>query len=163
MFLLDAFDEVQEKYTDDVLREIEELRGIGGNKFIITTRESRKVNIPGISRFLICPIEETEIENLADLYFKNDRFRFLSEIKVKGLQNEVRNALLFTFMVLVYKQDKELPKTQNKIIQNVISKIEKWEENKGKRSTISIAWKTKEKVLSQLAYRIIGQGNRIKS
>lgn len=155
IFLLDAFDEVQEKYLEDVKREIEEFTGISAHKIIITSRETRLIDLPSSSRFLVNPLEQNEIENLLEQYLGNERFKFLSEIKRKGLVDESKNTLLLTLMILIYKEDRILPISRTKIVGKVVEKIKEWEESKGKRLTNGLSWGIKEKILGELAYKIV--------
>lgn len=154
-FLLDAFDEVQEKYLEDVKREIEDFVGIGGHKFIVTSRETRAINLPRSSRFLINSLEQNEIENLLERYFGGERFGFWSEIARNGLVEESKNTLLLTLMILIYKQDRALPPSRTKIVGKIVEKIKEWEEGKGKRLTNGLNWGVKEKILSEIAYKMI--------
>ncbi|MCX9012075.1 MAG: HEAT repeat domain-containing protein [Candidatus Methanoperedens sp.] len=155
IFLLDAFDEVQEKYLEDAKREIEEFTGINTNKIIITSRETRLIDLPSSSRFLVNPLEQNEIENLLEQYLGNERFKFLHEIKRKGLVDESKNTLLLTLMILIYKEDQILPISRTKIVGKVVEKIKEWEESKGKRLTNGLSWGIKEKILSELAFKIV--------
>lgn len=155
LFLLDAFDEVQEKYLEDVKREIDEFVGVGKHKIIITSRETRPINPRLSSRFFVNPLQQSEIENLLEQYFGSERFRFMFEIESKGLVEESRNILLLTLMVLIYKGDHALPLSRTKIIGSVIEKIKKWEKSKGERLTDGLGWEVKEKIFSELAYRIV--------
>ena len=155
IFLLDAFDEVQEKYLEDVKREIEEFTSINRHKIIITSREARLIDIPSSSRFIVTPLEQNEIENLLEKYLGNKRFQFLYEIKRKGLVGESKNTLLLTLMILIYKEDNILPISRTKIVGKIVEKIKKWEENKGERLTNGLSWEIKEKILSELAYKIV--------
>jgi HEAT repeat protein len=154
-FLLDAFDEVQEKYLEDLKREIEDFVGRGSHKFIVTSREIRAINLPRSSRFLINSLEQNEIENLLELYFGGERFRFWSEIERKGLVEESKNTLLLTLMILIYKEDRALPPSRTKIVGKNVEKIKEWEESKGERLTNGLSWEVKEKILSELAYKIL--------
>ncbi|RZB29279.1 MAG: hypothetical protein AEth_01247 [Candidatus Argoarchaeum ethanivorans] len=154
-FLLDAFDEVQEKYLEDVKREIEDFVGIGSHKFIVTSRETRAINLPCSSRFLINSLEQNEIENLLERYFGGERFGFWSEIARNGLVEESKNTLLLTLMILLYKEDRALPPSRTKIVGKIIEKIKEWEGSKGERLTNGLSWGVKEKILSELAYKIV--------
>lgn len=155
IFLLDAFDEVQEKYLEDVKREIEAFTDINAHKFIITSRETRLIDLPSSSRFLVNPLEQKEIENLLEQYLGNERFKFLSEIKRKGLVDESKNTLLLTLMILLYKKDQTFPISRTKIVGKVVEKIKEWEERKGERLTNGLSWRIKEKILGELAYNIV--------
>jgi len=155
LFLLDAFDEVQEKYLEDVKREIEGLVDIGNNKIIITSRETRQIRLPLSSRFLINPLGQNEIENLLEQYFGNERFRFLSEIEKKGLTKESQNTLLLILMISIYKEGEAIPPSRTKIVGKIIGKIKEWETSKGERLTNSLSWEVKEKILGELAYKIV--------
>jgi hypothetical protein len=154
-FLLDAVDEVQEKYLEDVKREIEDFVGIGSHKIIVTSRETRAINLPRSSRFLINSLEQNEIENLLERYFGGERFEFWSEIARNGLVEESKNTLLLTLMILIYKQDRALPPSRTKIVGKIVEKIKEWEDDKGKRLTNCLNWEVKEKILSEIAYKIV--------
>jgi len=154
-FLLDAFDEVQERYLEDLKREIEDFVGRGSHKFIVTSREIRAINLPRSSRFLINSLEQNEIENLLELYFGGERFGFWSEIERKGLVEESKNTLLLTLMILIWKEDRALPPSRTKIVGKIVEKIKEWEESKGERLTNGLSWEVKEKILSELAYKIL--------
>jgi len=154
-FLLDAFDEVQEKYLEEVKREIENFVDIGSHRFIVTSRETRAINLPRSSRFLINSLEQNEIENLLERYFGGERFEFWSEIARNGLVDESKNTLLLTLMILIYKQDRVLPPSRTKIVGKIVEKIKEWEDDKGKRLTNCLNWEVKEKILSEIAYKIV--------
>ena len=154
-FLLDAFDEVQEKYLEDVKREIEDFVGIGSHKFIVTSRETRAINLPRSSRFFINSLEQNEIENLLERYFGGERFGFWSEIARNGLIEESKNTLLLTLMILLYKEDRALPPSRTKIVGKIVEKIKEWEGIKGERLTNGLNWGVKEKILIELAYKIV--------
>ncbi|RKY53482.1 MAG: hypothetical protein DRP93_06490, partial [Candidatus Neomarinimicrobiota bacterium] len=154
-FLLDAFDEVQEKYLEDVKREIEDFVGMGSHKFIVTSRETRAINLPRSSRFLINSLEQNEIENLLERYFGGGRFRFWSEITRNGLVEESKNTLLLTLMILIYKEDRALPPSRTKIVGKIVEKIKEWERGKDGRLTNGLNWDVKEKILGELAYKIV--------
>lgn len=155
IFLLDAFDEVQEKYLEDAKREIEEFTDLNNHKIIITSRETRLIDLPSSLRFLVNPLEQNEIEKLLEQYLGNERFKFLSEIKRKGLVDESKNTLLLTLMILIYKEDQTLPISRTKIVGKIVEKIKEWEESKGERLTNGLSWKIKEKILSDIAYKIV--------
>lgn len=155
IFLFDAFDEVQEEYLEDAKREIEFFAGMGTHQIIITSREARLIDLPSSSRFLVTPLEQNEIENLLEQYLGNERFKFLSEIKRKGLVDEAKNTLILTLMILIYKEDQILPISRAKIVGKVVEKIKEWEESKGKRLTNGLNWGIKEKILCELAYNIV--------
>lgn len=155
IFLLDAFDEVQEEYLEDLKRELEEFTCINTHKIIITSRETRLLDLPSSSRFLVNPLEQNEIENFLEQYLGNERFKFLSEIRRKGLVDESKNTLILTLMILIYKEYQILPISRTKIVGKIVGKIKEWEESKGKRLTNGLSWGIKEKILSELAYNIV--------
>ncbi len=155
LFLMDAFDEVQERYLEDVKREIEEFVGIGNHRIIITSRESRQITLHRSSQFFVSELEQDEIENLLEQYLGNDRFGFQFEIERNRLSEESKNTLLLTLMILIYKENQELPPTKTKIIGNIVEKIKRWEESKGKRLTNGLRWNIRERIFGELAYKIV--------
>jgi len=159
LFLFDAFDEVQRTYHQNIISEIEELKSIGNHHIVITTRENATINISNSTKFIITPLENEEIENLIDKYLGVSKYKFISEIKKKGFNQELKNTLLLTFLIVAYKETNDLPNSRFKIIANIIGKLKKWENKKADVFEASISWEIKEEILEELAYELIDSTN----
>lgn len=160
IFLLDAFDEIQEKYLEDAKRELEVFVSRGNHKYIITSRKSRSINLPQCSQFYVNELEESETEHFLEQYLGSRRYEFLSEIKRNGLIDESKNTLMLTLMIFLYKKIQRIPLSETKIIGAIVRNIKHWEQSKGERLAKALRWEIKEKIFSEFAYKIFEtQGN----
>lgn len=152
IFLFDAYDEVQEKYLEDLQRELMQFLNICNHRVIITSRNIRVPRLSYSSLFYVRPLEEAQIQELSKQYFGDKWYQFYNEIQTKGLEVESRNTLLLIFMIFIYEKYGLVPTSKTKIIQKVIDNLEKWEINKGKRFVFDLSWELKTKLLSELAF-----------
>lgn len=152
IFLFDAYDEVQEKYLEDLQRELTQFLNICNHRVIITSRNIRVPRLSCSSLFYVRPLEKAQIQELSKQYFGDKWYQFYNEIQTKGLEVESRNTLLLTFMIFIYEKYGLVPASKTKIIKKVIDNLEKWEINKGKRFVVDLSWKFKTKLLSELAF-----------
>lgn len=160
VFFLDAYDEIQENYQEDVKRQVEEFVSYQKNDVYITSRVSKPLFLPGAIQFIVKPLDEKVIENFVEVYCSSQKTNFLQEIKNKGLVEESKNTLLLTLMIFIYKQDSYVPFTRNQIIKKAIKQIKIWEMNKGERLTESLKWDIKEQLFSKLAFKFFESGKK---
>lgn len=153
IFFLDAYDEVQEKYQEEVKRQIEDFVSTQKNDVYITSRISKPLFLPGVIQFVIKPLDKNVIENFVQVYCGDQKINFLLEITNKGLIEESKNTLLLTLMILIYKEDSHVPLTRNQIVKRIIEKIKEWEQSKGERLENSLSWNIKEQLFSKLAFK----------
>ena len=155
LFLLDAYDEVQENYLEEAKRQIEDFTSDPKYVVYVTSRVSRPLFLSGATQFVIKSLEQNEIDSLLEKYFGGEKFKFWLEIKNKGLTEESKNTLLLTLMILIYKDDSCIPSTRNQIIKRTIEKIKEWEQSKGERLIDGLTWEIKEQLFSKLAFKFI--------
>ena len=155
VFLLDAYDEVQEKYLEEAKRQIEDFTSDLKYDVYVTSRVSRPLFLPRATQFVIKSLEQNEIDSFLEKYFGNEKFKFWLEIKNKGLIEESKNTLLLTLMILIYKDDFYIPSTRNQIIKRTIEKIKEWEQSKGDRLIGGLTWEIKDQLFSKLAFKFI--------
>ena len=160
IFLLDAYDEVQEQYLQDAKREIEQFIAINKHDVYITSRVSRPLLLPRLSPFIIKPLEQNEVDDFVEKYLGDAKFKFLMEIRNNRLIEESKNTFLLTLMILIYKADSYIPSTRNQIIKRTIEKIKEWEQSKGERLTNGLTWEIKEQLFSKLAFTIINSNRK---
>ncbi len=155
IFLFDAYDEVQEEYIEDLQHEMMQFFDIckqKSHKIIITSRNIRIPRLSSSSRFYVCPLDESQIQELSKQYLDNDYSKFYYQIQVKGLQKESQNTLLLTLMIIIYKKYDLIPTSRTKIIKKVVENIENWELNKPQRFKPILPWEIKIDILSELAF-----------
>lgn len=155
VFLFDAYDEVKEEYLEDLRSEMEQFIDIFNHKNHRVIVTSRNIRIPRIlysSQFYVCPLDESQIQELSKQYFDSDFSKFYYEIQIKGLRTESQNTLLLTLMIFIYKKSGLIPNSKTKIIEKVVNNIKDWEEIKPKRSNFVLSWKIKTDLLSELAF-----------
>ncbi|WP_269851656.1 NACHT domain-containing protein [Methanosarcina horonobensis] len=121
------------------------------HKIIITSRNIRIPRLSSSSRFYVCPLDESQIQELSRQYLDNDYSKFCYQIQIKGLQKESQNTLLLTLMIIIYKKYDLIPTLRTKIIKKVVENIENWELNKPQRFKPVLSWEIKIDILSELA------------
>lgn len=109
LLLADGLDELQEKKMQTVVqKDIRDfLEDFVGCKIVLTTR-----NIPSIRHFLKSGFTDFELKGLTENQVEDflekhlsiiDTNHLLNELKDKGLQGELKNPLILTFIVSQYK------------------------------------------------------------
>lgn len=154
IFLFDAYDEVQEEYIEDLQHEMVQFFDIckqKNHKIMITSRNIRIPRLSSSSRFYVCPLDESQIQELSKQYLDNDYSQFYYQIQIKGLQKESQNTLLLTLMIIIYKKYDLIPTSRTKIIKKVVENIENWELNKPQRFKSVLSWEIKIDILCELA------------
>jgi len=152
IFLFDAFDEVQEKYINDLNKELKQFVEVGNHKLIITTRQLRVPRVSNSSFFYICPLETYQIQELAKKYFDHNWKQFYNEIQIKGLLNGFQSTLFIIFSILVYKKYNYIPSSRSKSIEKIIFSLKDWENEKEERYDFNLSWEIKSKLLEEIAF-----------
>jgi|GEM_PF-6014052 len=158
IFFLDGLDEVNGKYVEDLLHELEQLAEIDTHQFIITTRDSRHPHISNSIAFRAEPISDEIIMDISEKYFGNEKYTFLTEVSRSGLDEDIHNTLILTFAALIFKEDYSLPGSRFALITRIIELVKKWEMSKGSRTSSALDWGIREEVLSELAYKMMEEG-----
>lgn len=152
VFLFDAFDEVQEKYVNDLNKELKQLAEVGNHRVIITTRQLRVPKVSNSSCFYICPLETYQIQCLAKQYFDHNWKRFYNEIQINGLLNKFPSTLFIIFSILIYKKYNYIPTSRSKTIEKIILSLKDWENEKEERYDFNLSWEIKNKLLEEIAF-----------
>lgn len=159
IFLLDGFDEIPEKYQNDALCEITDfINDYPQQRFVISSRSSRQLQIPLALSFKILPLSRERIEVLVEENLGPRKAEFIHQLYQLGLINEIRTTLLLILTIRLYQLGKKIPQTRTKIIEEIVSGIEDWEKTKVTRRETRISWKVKKDLLENIAYIIKEKG-----
>ncbi|WP_440951196.1 NACHT domain-containing protein [Methanosphaerula subterraneus] len=151
-FLLDAYDEIPEKYLDDFNVEFERFLSSHPHRIIITSRKLRIPRYKPSKLLWIAPLDSSTIEQFLQIYLKNQWLELYNQIKWKNLVIESQNTLLLTLIIIIFREHHELPHSRPQIIKKIVENIKKWEESKRERFSLDIPWEIKEHLLRVLAF-----------
>ena len=155
IFYFDGFDEIQEKYRIDAMSEISDIiRNYPRHRFFITSRTRDKILISAGLSFEIQPLS---IENLRNFCKQNLRSRtdeFLHKVAQLNLFALLRNTLILTFMIQIFRSGGEFPNSRARIIESILNGVENWENEKNRRKETLLPWSIKQELLELLSYTI---------
>ena len=158
VLLLDAFDEVIDTHIDDVQREIESLLQDFDCTLVMTTRHFRLPQVTLKNKFELQPLTPQKIRLFSEMYLGVDHQGFLNQITRKDLISVASNTLLLTLLVLLYRNDQDLPGSRTKVIEAIVKQLENWSRSKLNRFQQALSWEIKINMLSEMAFLSFTKG-----
>jgi len=155
VFLLDAYDEINEAFLTETHAAIEHLSSTF--PCYLTSRPSRiPVFRPSVTMDVL-PVSEKEIEVIVKHHLANRRYQFQREVENRNLKTESGNILLLLFLISLFKDEEALPVSVTQVIRSMVGRVKKWQESKI-LGTKRFRWWELEQFLAAIAYRVIESG-----
>ncbi|RKO69754.1 NACHT domain-containing protein [Sphingobacterium puteale] len=152
VFFLDAFDEIEESFKQEVCNAIENLSS--QYECFITTRPNNLPMLNSAVIFDICPLNDTQVEKVARHYLGSGYYRFQNQIEKNDLTQESRNTLLLLFMISLYKEKNYLPDSVAKIVNELVERVKLWQDSRNMRPS-RLKWEQVSRILAELGYWIM--------
>lgn len=152
ILLLDAFDEVVDKYLHDLQQEIGNILANFNCPTIITTRHFRLPQLSPLTKYEIAPLSWAKIQEFSEMYLGDKHLEFLNEAISKGLGQLASNTLLLTLLILLYQHNQNLPHSRTQVLETIVNHLEEWSQSKTQRFTQPLPWQVKLNVLAELAF-----------
>ncbi|BAZ00218.1 NACHT domain family protein [Tolypothrix tenuis PCC 7101] len=170
LLLLDGLDEVREKDTKRVLREIRDISDqFHTNQFVITCRiAAKEYSFERFTEVEVADFDEKQIAIFAENWFRlsdlNEAKRFVYKLEQnKRIQELATSPLLLTLLCLVFAEKKDFPKRRSKLYQEGLRiLLKKWDAkifNERDHVYKNLSVQHKEKLLSQIALTTFEQQN----
>lgn len=151
VFFLDAFDEIEESFKQEVCNAIENLSS--QYECYITTRPN---NLPVLSNaviFDICPLNDSQVENVARQYIGSGYYSLQRQIERNELIPESRNTLLVLFMISLYKEKNYLPDSVAKVVNALVDRVKLWQDSRNLQPG-RLKWEQISLILGDFAFWI---------
>lgn len=152
ILLLDAFDEVVDKYLHDLQQEIGNILANFNCPTIITTRHFRLPQLSPLTKYEIAPLSWAKIQEFSEMYLGDKHLDFLNEAISKGLGQLASNTLLLTLLILLYQHNQNLPHSQTQVLETIVDHLEEWSQSKTQRFSQPLPWQIKLNALAELAF-----------
>lgn len=156
IFLLDAFDEVPDDYSDVTSAAIERL---GKNhECIITSRPNAVPHISPSVTFDVLPLSDDQVETITRKYLGDQFYEFKRQIDFYGLRAESQNTLLLLFLISLFKDSANFPPSASGIIRAIVNRVKSWQNNKSTKNQ-ALGFNVVEIFISDIAYVVFERGD----
>jgi predicted NACHT family NTPase len=170
LFLLDGLDEVQQKDTLKVLKEIRELSDqLSNNHFVITCRiAAKEYTLEKFTEVEVADFDEEQIQTFVTKWFKAKDSdldqQFLQRLNEnKPIQELASNPLLLTLMCLEFEDAGEFPNDRAELYKRATNTLlRKWDAKRGIQRDIvyhQLSVQRKENLLSHIALTTFEKGD----
>lgn len=170
LFLLDGLDEVQEKDTLRVLKEIRQLSDqLNDNHFVITCRiAAKEYTLEKFTEVEVADFDEEQIQTFVTKWFEAKDSdldqQFLQQIKEKeAIQELASNPLLLTLLCLEFEDAGDFPNDRAELYRRATNTLlRKWDAKRGIQRDIvyhQLSIQRKENLLSHIALTTFEKGD----
>ena len=170
LFLLDGLDEVQEKDTLRVLKEIRELSDqFNDNHFVITCRiAAKEYTLENFTEVEVTDFDEEQIQTFVTKWFEakdsNLYQQFIQQLKEKEPIKELAsNPLLLTLLCLEFEDAGDFPSDRPELYRRATNTLlRKWDAKRGIHRDIvyhQLSVQRKENLLSHIALTTFEKGD----
>lgn len=170
LFLLDGLDEVQEKDTLRIFKEIRQLSDkINDNHFVITCRiAAKEFTLEKFTEVEVADFDEEQIQTFVTKWFvakaPNLDKLFLQQIKEnKPIQELASNPLLLTLLCLEFEDAGDFPNDRAELYKRATNTLlRKWDAKRGIQRDIvyhQLSVQRKENLLSHIALTTFEKGD----
>lgn len=161
IFLLDALDEIPDRFIDDFNEEFTQFITNYHHRIVVTSRQMRIPKFQKSLTLMISPLDNSTIEQFLKKYLKSQWHDLDNQIKWKHLERESQNTLLLTLIIHIFQEHHELPHSRPQIINKIVENIKEWEKLKRNRFSFGLSWEIKQHLLSVLAFESAKDDNKI--